>query len=109
MKTVVFVVQQADLRSREEVAAVVGHLEQTAREKLGDSAADFRGLGKDALIAKTMEGGEQLLEDSNFCELESYIDTAVTHGEARLGKLRSVCNSGQIALRDLTEKARKRF
>lgn len=110
LKAVVFVVQQTDLRSPEEVASVVQHLEQTAREKLGDAPPIFAVSAKEALLAKTAdEESARQPAESRFGELEAYINNAVTHGEARLGKLRSVCTSGQIALQDLSAKARNAF
>lgn len=106
LKQVVFVVQQADLRSATEVEAVVKHLQQTAREKLGTSPPVFAVSAKNAFLAKTTAvDKERLLRESHFDQLEDYINQAVTHGDARLAKLRSVCQTALVVLRDLAAKA----
>lgn len=110
LKSIVFVLQQKDLRSATEVDAVVKHLEQTAREKLGSVPPIFPVSAKEALIAKSGAADRaRLLAESNFDKLENYISDAVAHGESRVGKLRSVCQSAQVILRELGDKARNAF
>ncbi len=110
LKHVVFIVQQADLRSATEVDAVVKHLQQTAREKLGTSPPVFAVSAKNALFAKThATDKERMLKESNFDKVEDYINQTVAHGETRLAKLRSVCQTGQVVLRELGEKAAAAF
>ncbi len=110
LKNVVFVVQQADLRSETEVEAVVKHLQQTAREKLGANPPVFAVSAKNAFLAKTTATDkERILRESKFDRLEEYINEAVAHGESRTAKLRSVCQSALVVLRELGEKARGAF
>ncbi|MGA3171377.1 MAG: dynamin family protein [Chthoniobacteraceae bacterium] len=110
-KKVLLILQQADLRSPEEVASVKAHLEQTAREKLGSSPPIFAVSAKLAFQAKTGEPGqrETLLAQSHFGELENYITETVAGGESGAGKLRSVCQSAQVIVRELAEKAKGAF
>ncbi len=110
LKNVVFLVQQADLRTPLEVEAVVKHLEQTAREKLGENIPVFAVSAKQALLAKTTATDkEALLAQSNFPKLEAHINQAVAGGEARRGKLQSVCQTSRVILGDLAEKTRGAF
>lgn len=110
LKNVVFVLQQADLRTPLEVEAVVKHLDQTAREKLGATIPIFAVSAKKALLAKTTAVDKAtLLAESNFDRLENYINEAVAGGEARRGKLRSICQTAQVILADLAGKTRAAF
>jgi hypothetical protein len=107
LKRVVFVIQQADLRSAEEIAAITRHLEQTMLERLGQACPIFPLSAKQAFIAKTSSPPDaQLLAQSGFGKLESYINEDVARGEARLSKLRSVCQTAQVLLRDLGNQVR---
>jgi tRNA U34 5-carboxymethylaminomethyl modifying GTPase MnmE/TrmE len=98
LKRVAFVVQQADLRSPEEIASIVQHLGQTILERLGQSCPIFAVSAKAALAAKLAHGD---LAGSGFRRMEGYISEQVATGEPRLGKLRSVCSTAQIVLVDL--------
>jgi small GTP-binding protein len=110
-KNIIFVLQQADLRNAEEVEAVKKHLEQTAREKLGSSPPIFAVSAKAAFQAKTGDPAqrEALLAQSHFDELERCIGQTISGGESRAGKLRSVCQSAQVIVRELAEKAKGAF
>jgi small GTP-binding protein len=110
-KNIIFVLQQADLRSPEEVEAVKKHLDQTAREKLGATPPIFAVSAKKAFEAKTGDPAQRgaLLEQSHFEELERCIGETISSGEARGGKLRSVCQTAQVIVRELAEKARGAF
>jgi GTPase SAR1 family protein len=110
-KNVLFILQQSDLRSPEEIETVKKHLEQTAREKLGSSPPIFAVSAKTAFIAKTGDPAERevLLKQSHFDELERYIGQTIAGGETRGGKLRSVCASAQVIVRELAEKAKGAF
>ena len=111
LKRVVFVLQQADLRSPEEISAVTKHLEQTMLEKLGHASPIFAVSARKAFLAKTSGSDPAAiagaLAESGFDKLESYINNEITSGEARVGKLRSVCQTAQVILRELGEKVRE--
>jgi GTPase SAR1 family protein len=110
-KNILFILQQADLRSAEEVETVRKHLEQTAHEKLGSNPPIFAVSAKLAFQAKTGDPAQRdaLLAQSHFDELEKYIGQTIAGGESRAGKLRSVCQSAQVIVRELEEKARGAF
>ena len=110
-KNILFVLQQSDLRNAEEIKAVKKHLEQTAREKLGSSPPIFAVSAKTAYQAKTGDPAQRaaLLAQSHFDELEWHIGQTIAGGESRAGKLRSVCQSAQVIVRELAEKAKGAF
>lgn len=111
LKRVVFVLQQADLRDPEEIAAIQKHLEQTMMERIGQSCPIFPVSAKKAFKAKTSgldEAARQAaLAETGFDKLEAYINDEVAQGEARMSKLRSVCQTAQVILRDLGGKVRE--
>ena len=96
--------------TRRKIEAVKKHLEQTAREKLGTSPPIFAVSAKIAFQAKTGDPAqrEQLLAQSHFDELERHIGESIASGESGGGKLRSVCQSAQVIVRELAEKAKGR-
>jgi tRNA U34 5-carboxymethylaminomethyl modifying GTPase MnmE/TrmE len=103
LKRVVFIVQQADLRSPAEIASILQHLEQTILERLGQACPVFAVSARLALEAR-LSGDAALAAQSGFDRLETYINDEVATGEVRLGKLRSVCSTTRVVLRDLGEK-----
>ena len=105
-KNIVFVLQQADLRTPEEVRSIVQHLEQTILQILGSSRPIFAVSAKQALQAKLEGRGKEdpLWQNSNFGALEDWISTTVTHSEERGGKLRSIAQTGQVVLQAVQAK-----
>jgi GTPase SAR1 family protein len=105
-KNIVFVLQQADLRSNEEVGVIVRHLEQTILQILGSSQPIFAVSAKQALQAKLEGRGKEdpLRQNSNFAALEDWISTTVTQSEERGGKLRSIAQTGEVVLESIQTK-----
>ena len=97
-KNIVFVLQQADLRSPEEVEVIIKHLDQTVLQILGSSRPIFAVAAKKALQAKLKSNPpeEKLWQESNFAVLEKWISETVTHSEQRGGKLRSTAQTAQV-------------
>ena len=97
-KNIVFVLQQADLRSAEQVQDVTKHLEQVILQHLGSSRPIFAVSAKKALEAKLASDppAEELWRDSNFAALETWISETVTQSEERAGKLRSTAQTAQV-------------
>jgi len=97
-KNIVFVLQQADLRSPEEVEVIIKHLDQTVLQILGSSRPIFAVAAKKALQAKLKSNppDEKLWQESNFAALEKWISETVTHSEQRGGKLRSTAQTAQV-------------
>jgi small GTP-binding protein len=108
LKNVIFVLQQMDLRAAEEVEAVSQHLRQTAMQRLGQALPIFAVSAKKAWLAKTGAGEnkDRLWAESQFGPLEDHINGLLTGQEAGRSKLRSVCQTGQVILKDLSEQAR---
>ena len=104
LKRVAFVLQQSDLRSPEEIASISKHLEQTMLERIGQACPIFAVSAKPALAAKL--SGEAVPEATGMDRLETFINAEVATGEARMSKLRSVCQTGQVVLGDLGGRAR---
>ncbi len=102
-KNIVFVLQQADLRSPAEVATVEQHLEQTVLHILGTSSPIFAVSAKKAFQAKVKgePAATSLWAESNFGPLEDWISTTVTESAERGGKIRSVAGTAQVILNNL--------
>src|ERR1700722_9905219 len=97
-KNIVFVLQQADLRSSEQVQDIIKHLEQVILQHLGSSRPIFAVSAEKALQAKLASDppDEKLWRDSNFAALENWISETVTQSEERAGKLRSTAQTSQV-------------
>src|SRR5215469_7433256 len=97
-KNIVFVLQQADLRSPEEVEVIIKHLNQTILQILGSSRPIFAVAAKKALQAKLNSNppDEKLWQESNFAALEKWISDTVTQSDQRGGKLRSTAQTAQV-------------
>ena len=110
-KNILFILQQSDLRTPDEVETVREHLQRTAREKLGSCPPIFAVSARNAFQAKTGDPAQrdQLLAESHFVELEHYIGQTISGGESSAGKLRSVCQSALVIVRELAEKAKGAF
>ncbi len=107
LKNVIFVLQQQDLRDPAEVEAVMQHLRQTAMTRCGQAFPIFPVSAKKAFLSKTSGvDKERLWEESRFGPLEDYINQTVGTGEVRRTKLKSVAQTAQVVLKDLSEQAR---
>jgi GTPase SAR1 family protein len=97
-KNIVFVLQQADLRSSEQVQDIIKHLEQVILQHLGSSRPIFAVSAEKALQAKLASDppDEKLWRESNFAALENWISETVTQSEERAGKLRSTAQTAQV-------------
>jgi GTPase SAR1 family protein len=97
-KNIVFVLQQADLRSAEQVRDIIKHLDQVILQHLGSSRPIFAVSALKALQAKLASNPpeEKLWQESNFAALENWISETVTQSEERGGKLRSAAQTAQV-------------
>lgn len=104
-KKIIFVLQQCDLRTDEEVAAILEHLQKTAHHRFGQHFPTFSVSAKQAFLAKTSDGGnEDLSEDSQIAGLERYISGVVESSEARLVKLIHAWRACCFVLGEIKEK-----
>lgn len=106
MRHVIFVLQQSDLRSPEEIQVITDYMSQLTRQRFGRDFPLFPVSGKKAILAR--DAGidyERLHRESGFHDLETHISTLVSHHSARLKKL-----NGTLRLaRQITEQTRGRF
>jgi small GTP-binding protein len=110
LKNVIFVLQQVDLRSADELAVIQRHLEDTALQKLGFAPPIFAVSARQALQGKTRApGAEQLLEQSHIRALEEQIDFVVSQASERALKLQSAWQTGRILLREIAAELRAAF
>ena len=103
LKKVAFVVQQADLRSPEDLARIESHLRQTSLQKLGVECPVFSVSAKLALESRQTNDPEKW-QASQFQKLEDYINTSIAGGEMRQEKLVSIKRTAGVILQDLRQK-----
>lgn len=104
-KKVVFVLQQCDLRTEEEVAAILEHLQKTAHHRFGQHFPTFAVSAKKAFLAKTSgSGNEDLARGSGIEGLERYIAGVVESSEPRLIKLIHAWRASCYVLGEIKEK-----
>lgn len=104
-KKVVFVLQQCDLRTEEEVSAILEHLQKTAAHRFGQYFPTFAISGKQALMSRTSGlQNEELWRSSNFAPLEKFTSDVVESSETRLTKLINAWRGACYVLGELKEK-----
>jgi len=90
MRNVIFVLQQADLRSPEELQVIVDYMAQLSKQRFGRDFPLFAVSAKKAYLARSSGADpERLMAESGFIALENHISLEVTQNPARLGKLAS--------------------
>lgn len=104
-KKIVFILQQCDLRTEEEVAAILEHLQKTAHHRFGQHFPTFAVSAKKAFLAKTSEiENEELIAESQIETLERYISGVVESSEPRLIKLIHAWRASCFVLGEIKEK-----
>lgn len=105
MRNVVFVLQQSDLRSPEEIQVITDYMRQLSRQRYGQEFPLFPVSAKKAYMARSSGlDRERLLEDSGFHGLEGHISTLVGHNAARLNKLGGTARLARQLLDQLSER-----
>lgn len=104
-KKIVFILQQCDLRTEEEVAAILEHLQKTAHHRFGQHFPTFAISAKKAYLAKTSEvENKELIAESQIASLERYISGVVESSEPRLIKLIHAWRASCFVLGEIKEK-----
>jgi len=104
-KKIVFVLQQCDLRTEEEVAAILEHLQKTAHHRFNQHFPTFAVSAKQAYLAKSADAGnDTLLKASRMEGLERYISGVVESSETRLTKLIHAWRASCYVLGEVKEK-----
>jgi GTPase SAR1 family protein len=105
LKNVVFVMQQSDLRSPEEVNAISEHMKVTARGRLGREFPVFPVSGKQAFLAKSSpHAHEGMLEKSGFPALEEYISKMVVSTGGMQQKFQNAIHTARVIMREVEAK-----
>ncbi len=105
MRHVIFVLQQSDLRSPEEIQVITDYMGQLTRQRFGRDFPLYAVSAKKAFLARNAGiERERLLQDSGFHALESHISSIVRHNAARLNKLASTMRLARQILDDMRER-----
>ncbi len=105
MRHVIFVLQQSDLRSPEEIQVITDYMGQLTRQRFGREFPLFAVSAKKAFLAR--DAGidrDRLLQDSGFHALEAHISSLVRHHAARLNKLAGTMKLARQILDDMKER-----
>lgn len=109
LENVAFILQQADLRSDEDLAVILEHMRTLAEQKTGTRPEIFPVSGKMAMEAKRAQPfSSNLWRKSGYPALESFISKRVSGNPERRRVLQDVRDSTQVALRQIEEKIDKR-
>lgn len=104
-KKVVFVLQQCDLRTDEEVVAILDHLRKTAAHRFGQYFPTFAISARQAFLAKTSGlQNEELWRSSRFSSVEQFISDVVESSEVRLTKLINAWRGACYVLGEIKDK-----
>ncbi len=105
MRHVIFVLQQSDLRSPEEIQVITDYMGQLTRQRFGRDFPLFAVSAKKAFLARNAGiERERLLQDSGFHALEAHISSIVRHNAARLNKLASTMRLARQILDGMRER-----
>lgn len=105
MRHVVFVLQQSDLRSPEEIQVITDYMGQLTRQRFGRDFPLFAVSAKKAFLARSSGiDRDRLLRDSGFHALEAHISSIVRHNAARLNKLASTMRLARQILDHMRER-----
>lgn len=107
LQNIVFVLQQADLRSPGAIDLVRRHLEDEATQKIGFAPPIFAVSARDALRTRDIASeGDRLRVQKQFAALQEQINLVVGQAGGRTQKLRSACQIAQVLLHDVTTELR---
>jgi len=107
MRNVVFVLQQADLRSAEEIAVIKDYMAELCRGRFGREFPIFPVSAKKAFRARNGEALDRdgLLEESGFLPLEAHLSALVRAQPARQRKLSGTVQLARQILDQLRDQA----
>jgi small GTP-binding protein len=104
-KKIVFVLQQCDLRTEEEVTAILDHLRKTAAHRFGQYFPTFAISARQAFLAKTSGlQNEEFWRASRFASVEQFISDVVESSEVRLTKLINAWRGACYVLGEVKDK-----
>lgn len=105
MRNVVFVLQQCDLRSPEEIQVITDYMGQLCRQRFGKDFPLFAVSAKKAYMARSSGlDRSRLFEESGFQALESHISGLVGQNGPRLNKLAGTMRMARQLLESFRER-----
>lgn len=105
MRNVIFVIQQCDLRTPEEMTVIIDYMGQLVRQRYGRDFPIFPVSAKKAYLARSSGiDREALLEQSGFHALEGYVSQIVSQNATRLNKLVNSIHIARQLLNQLNER-----
>ncbi len=110
MRNVIFVLQQCDLRTPEEIQVITDYMGQLSRQRFNRDFPLFAISAKKAYLARSSGlDRERLLAESGFLALEAHISETVTQSPARMTKLGSALRLAQHVLDQLMHRTSTRL
>ena len=107
MRNVIFVLQQCDLRSAEEIQVIVDYMAQLSKQRFGREFPLFAVSAKKAYLARSSGvDRDRLMAESGFVPLEDHISQTVTKNLSRIAKLSSAQRYGRQILDHLEQRVR---
>ena len=103
LRNVVFVLQQCDLRTSDEVQVITDYMRQLSRQRFGCEFPIFPLSAKSVIDAPDPKA-LALRESTGFAPLEKHISAAVTGTDARQAKLRGALNLTLKSLQRVKER-----
>ncbi|CAN5872689.1 hypothetical protein BH11VER1_BH11VER1_32520 [soil metagenome] len=95
-KNVIFLLQQCDLRTPEEIEAILDYMKKLCRERFNREFPIYPVSAKKAFLARSSGlDRDRLLLDSGFANLEQHISASLAANIARMGKVRNALNLAQ--------------
>lgn len=105
MRNVVFVLQQCDLRTPEEIQVITDYMGQLCRQRFGKDFPLFAVSAKKAYLARSSGlDRARLLEESGFQKLENHISVLVGQNGPRLNKLAGTMRMARQLLESFRER-----
>ncbi len=103
MRHVIFVLQQCDLRTDEEIQVITDYMRQLSQQRLGREFPLFPISAKKAYLARSSGlDRDRLLKESSFSNLETHINQFVAGHSQRLVKLQSSLRLARQVLTQLS-------
>lgn len=102
-KDVLVVLTGCDLRSDEEIHAVVEHVELTMSRRYGQALPIFQMSAENAFLARTnpAAGGDAKLAASGILDFEHFVSQQVLASEARMGRFEGALQAARSVLDEL--------
>ncbi len=96
MKNAIFLLQQSDLRTPEEIDAILDYMKQLCRQRFNREFPIYPVSAKKAFLARSSGlDRERLMKESGFANLEQHISAALAANTSRMGKVRHALSVAQ--------------